>query len=72
VCHTRVTQARRYGAHLCGGRTGLLLVQWAKHLGARVFGTVSSEEKAQAAREASPGEVILYTTQDFVTECTAV
>jgi NADPH2:quinone reductase len=43
-------------------------VQWAKHLGARVIGTVSTEEKAQAARVAGADEVILYTRQDFVAE----
>jgi NADPH2:quinone reductase len=46
----------------------LLLVQWARHLGARVFGTVSTEEKAKAAREAGADEVILYTRQDFIAE----
>jgi NADPH2:quinone reductase len=54
--------------HAAAGGMGLLLVQWAKHLGARVFGTVSTEEKAKAARDAGADEVILYTTQDFVAE----
>lgn len=54
--------------HAAAGGMGLLLVQWAKHLGARVFGTVSSEEKAQKAKEAGADAVILYTKQDFVTE----
>jgi NADPH2:quinone reductase len=54
--------------HAAAGGMGLLLVQWAKHLGARVIGTVSTEEKAQAARAAGADEVILYTTQDFVAE----
>ena len=47
---------------------GLLIVQWAKHLGARVFGTVSTEEKAKVAKEAGADEVILYTHQDFAQE----
>jgi len=47
---------------------GLLLVQWARHLGARVFGTVSTEEKAKAAREAGANEVIFYMQRDFVAE----
>jgi NADPH:quinone reductase len=51
--------------HAAAGGLGLLLVQWAKHLGARVIGTVSTEEKAQAARAAGADEVILYTRQDF-------
>jgi len=54
--------------HAAAGGVGLLLVQWARHLGARVFGTVSTEEKAKAAREAGADEVILYTRQDFVAE----
>ena len=54
--------------HAAAGGLGLLLVQWAKHLGARVIGTVSTEEKAQVARTAGADEVILYTRQDFVTE----
>src|SRR5215510_11660511 len=54
--------------HAAAGGLGLLLVQWAKHLGARVIGTVSTEEKAQAARRAGADEVILYTRQDFVVE----
>jgi NADPH2:quinone reductase len=35
--------------HAAAGGMGLILVQWARHLGARVIGTVSTEEKAQAA-----------------------
>lgn len=54
--------------HAAAGGMGLLLVQWAKHLGARVIGTVSNEEKAQQAREAGADEVILYSRQDFVEE----
>ncbi len=54
--------------HAAAGGMGLLLVQWAKHLGARVIGTVSTEEKAQAAREAGADDVILYTQQDFAPE----
>lgn len=54
--------------HAAAGGMGLLLVQWARHLGARVIGTVSTEEKAKAAREAGASDVILYTKQDFVTE----
>jgi NADPH2:quinone reductase len=55
--------------HAAAGGMGLLLVQWAKHLGARVIGTVSTEEKAKIAREAGADEVILYTKHDFVAEC---
>ncbi len=54
--------------HAAAGGMGLLLVQWARHLGAKVIGTVSTEEKAKAAREAGAHEVILYTKDNFVTE----
>ena len=54
--------------HAAAGGMGLLLVQWAKHLGARVFGTVSTEEKARKAKEAGADAVILYTKQDFPAE----
>jgi NADPH2:quinone reductase len=54
--------------HAAAGGVGLLLVQIAKRLGARVFGTVSTEEKARLAREAGADEVILYTQRDFLAE----
>ena len=54
--------------HAAGGGTGQLLVQVAKRRGARVIGTVSTEEKARLAREAGADEVILYTQVDFETE----
>ncbi|MDR3490977.1 MAG: quinone oxidoreductase [Gammaproteobacteria bacterium] len=54
--------------HAAAGGVGLLLVQWLKHLGARVIGTVSTEEKAKIAREAGADHIILYTSQDFVEE----
>jgi NADPH:quinone reductase len=54
--------------HAAAGGVGLLLVQMAKQIGARVIGTAGSEEKAQLAREAGADEVIVYTAQDFVAE----
>ncbi|RPI28283.1 MAG: quinone oxidoreductase [Acidobacteria bacterium] len=54
--------------HAAAGGVGLLLVQVAKLLGATVFGTVSTEEKAELAREAGADHVILYTKQDFEAE----
>jgi NADPH2:quinone reductase len=54
--------------HAAAGGVGLLLVQIAKMRGARVFGTVSSPEKAALAREAGADEIILYTQQDFEAE----
>ena len=54
--------------HAAGGGTGQLLVQIAKRCGARVIGTVSTEEKASLARAAGADEVILYTQTDFETD----
>ena len=51
--------------HAAAGGVGLLLVQMAKERGARVFGTVSTEEKAELARGAGADEVIRYTEEDF-------
>ncbi len=54
--------------HAAAGGVGLLLIQIAKMRGARVFGTVSTREKATLAKEAGADEVILYTEQDFEAE----
>lgn len=54
--------------HAAAGGLGLLLVQIAKLRGARVIGTVSTEEKARAAKQAGADDVILYTQQDFEAE----
>jgi NADPH2:quinone reductase len=54
--------------HAAAGGVGLLLCQIAKMRGARVIGTVSTEDKAKLAREAGADEVILYTKQDFEAE----
>lgn len=54
--------------HAAAGGAGGLVVQMAKMLGARVFGTVSTEAKAQVARESGVDEAILYTQQDFEAE----
>jgi NADPH2:quinone reductase len=54
--------------HAAAGGVGLLLCQIAKMRGARVFGTVSTDEKAKLAREAGADEVIIYTRQDFEAE----
>ncbi len=51
--------------HAAAGGVGLLLVQLLHAIGARVIGTVSSEEKAVLAREAGADEVIVFTRQDF-------
>lgn len=54
--------------HAAAGGMGLLLTQWAKHLGARVIGTVSTPAKEELAREAGADEVIRYTEQNVVDE----
>ena len=54
--------------HAAAGGVGLLLVQMCHHLGARVIGTVSTEQKAALAREAGADEVILYSQVDFEAE----
>jgi NADPH:quinone reductase len=51
--------------HAAAGGVGLLLVQWLKHIGATVIGTVSTAAKAEVARAAGADHIILY-TQDPV------
>jgi len=50
--------------HAVAGGVGLIAVQWAKHLGARVIGTTSSAEKAALAKSMGCDEVINYTTEN--------
>ena len=54
--------------HAAASGVGLLLIQIAKPLGARVIGTVGTEAKAQLAKQAGADEIILYTQTDFLTE----
>ena len=54
--------------HAAAGGVGLLLVQMAKKIGARVIGTAGTNEKAQLARDAGADECIVYTEADFETE----
>jgi NADPH:quinone reductase len=54
--------------HAAAGGVGLLLCQMARARGARVIGTVSTEEKAALALQAGAEEVVLYSKQDFVAE----
>jgi len=54
--------------HAAAGGVGLLLIQMVKRIGALAIGTVSTEAKAQLAREAGADEIILYTRQDFEQE----
>jgi NADPH:quinone reductase len=61
-----VKPGTRILVHAAAGGVGLLLCQWAKALGATVFGTAGSEEKAARARQAGCERVFVYTREDFV------
>lgn len=50
--------------HAAAGGVGLILVQWLKALGARVIGTVSTDEKAAQARAAGADEIIRYDREE--------
>ena len=52
--------------HAAAGGVGLILCQWAKHLGATVIGTVGSKEKAALAKANGCDHVILYREENFV------
>jgi NADPH2:quinone reductase len=52
--------------HAAAGGVGLIVCQWAKHLGATVIGTVGSQEKAELARTNGCDHPILYKEEDFV------
>ena len=54
--------------HAAAGGMGLLLTQWATHLGAHVIGTTSTAAKAEKAKAAGAKDVILYTEVDFADE----
>jgi NADPH2:quinone reductase len=54
--------------HAAAGGVGLIVCQWAKALGARVIGTVGSDEKAELARAHGCDHPIVYTRDDFVAE----
>lgn len=61
-------RAKKILIHSVAGGVGHLLCQWAKHLGLEVFGTVGSENKFAAAKNAGCDHVINYKTQNFVEE----
>src|SRR2546429_9323273 len=52
--------------HAAAGGMGHILCPWARHLGATVIGTVSTDAKAEIARNLGCHSVINYTTEDFV------
>lgn len=62
----RVRKGETVLVHAAAGGMGLILCQWAKHLGARVIGTVGSDEKAAAARDHGCDYPLNYARDDFV------
>ena len=67
-CCTRPTRCKPGDTiliHAAAGGVGLIMCQWAKHLGATVIGTVSSDEKAAVARAHGCDHPIVYTREDF-------
>ena len=52
--------------HAAAGGVGLIMCQWAKHLGATVIGTVSTDEKAIVAKAHGCDHPIVYTREDFI------
>jgi NADPH:quinone reductase len=58
--------------HGAAGGVGLILCQWAKHLGAIVIGTVSSRERAEIAKRHGCDHAILYRESDFVAAVKAI
>lgn len=51
--------------HAAAGGVGLIVCQWAKHLGATVIGTVGSDDKAELAKAHGCDHPIVYTREDF-------
>ena len=70
LCHStyHVNQGDKVLVHAGAGGVGLLLIQMVKRMGGYVFSTVSTDAKAQLARDAGADEVIIYTQQDFAEE----
>lgn len=60
-----VERGRSIVVHAAAGGVGQILVQWGKHLGARVIATVGSEAKAQIARELGADEVLVQGRDDI-------
>lgn len=63
----RVEAGHTILVHAAAGGVGLILTQWAKHLGATVIGTVGSPEKAELAHKNGCDHVIDYSKEDFAT-----
>lgn len=67
TCH-HTTPGQIVLIHSAAGGVGIAAVQLAKAAGARVIGTVSSDDKISLAREYGAGDVINYETRDFAAE----
>lgn len=62
----RVKAGDRILVQAAAGGVGLILCQWAKHIGAQVIGTAGSPEKAALAKSHGCDHLILYRDEDFV------
>jgi len=61
----KVEKGMNVFVHAAAGGVGLILCQWANHLGANVIGTVGSKDKAALAKENGCHHTILYREEDF-------
>lgn len=68
----RVQPGETVLVHAAAGGVGQILCQWARHLGARVIGTTSTEEKAEIARANGCAEVVLYGREDVAARVRAL
>ena len=66
--YRNITSGDTVLVHAAGGGVGQILVQWLKHLGARVIATVSNEKKAATVRALGADEVVNYANGDFLSE----
>jgi NADPH2:quinone reductase len=68
----RVKQGDTILVHAAAGGVGLIMCQWAKHLGATVIGTVGSADKAAVARQHGCNYPIVQGEEDFVARVRAL
>jgi NADPH2:quinone reductase len=68
----RIEKGHTVLVHAAAGGVGSILCQWAHHLGARVIGTVGTEEKAAQARADGCDHPIVYTKENFVERVKAI
>lgn len=68
----RVQEGDAVLIHAAAGGVGLIVCQWARHLGATVIGTVGSEEKAELARKHGCEHPIVYTRENFTERVRAI